>query len=266
MRHCRYTSFTHSQRSVLTSNVVVGTVAFEGYSQSFSFPTHETRDRIKLYQATNEAYISICCPSSCSPYCCRKAPHTAFLLHDSCVQMLQIASKAPMRALWIAVRCKQPSYANFESVGTIHQIRSVIASLSSATPASLPPAISSTLKQMQTLPRELQGMILNFAAPSLGLSLVMVLLDTLPLIQKKRNLAFYEIQTQLRCVDNIYVSYVTIQGQGYVSKLSKEHCHGTEVLPCTAKPSHIIVSLDELGIRGICFETEGFDPKPLKAP
>jgi hypothetical protein len=49
--------------------------------------------------------------------------------------------------------------------------------------------MSSTLQQMENLPPELQGMILDFAAPSLGLSLITVLLDTLSLIMKKRNLA-----------------------------------------------------------------------------
>jgi hypothetical protein len=293
--------------------VVVGTDSFHGYSQSFLSPTHETRSGIKLYQAANKVYISICCPTSCSPYCCRTSPLIAFVFHTECVQTLQTFSEIPIRALWSLVRCIQPLYANFENVGTLQQVRSVTASISSADPAlfrtweqlgqvkhveldgqrsasrtvSQPNhqsmanqpnkirkvgnnqgclEISLAFRLVQKLPPEIQCITLDFAGPSLGLSLLTVLLDTLPLLEIKRTLALHQRQIQLNYSKKMFLSYVTIRGQSYISDISNEQRHGMHEVLCITHPEYAILSLDDLGIRGICFVAEESGSKPTGAP
>jgi hypothetical protein len=235
------------------------------------------------------------------------------VFHTECVQMLQSSSKIPIRALWSLARCIQPFYANFENIGTLSQIRSVTASISSADPALFrtwedsgqvnhvksdeqqsasctvlqpnrrtmanQPDNKSTIRNhqvhlkislafqlMQRLAPEIQCITLNFAGPSLGLSLLTVLLDTLPLLEIKRTLGLHQRQIQLNYSKKMYLSYVTIRGQSYISDISNERRHGMNELPCMTQPEYAIVSLDDLGIRGICFVAEESCSKPTKAP
>jgi hypothetical protein len=171
-----------------------------------------------------------------------------------------------MRALWSFVRCTQPSYANFESAGTIQQIHSVVSSISSTDFGLFPPTIASVLQRIQGVSREIQLMIMDFAGPSLGLSLITVMLDVLPLLNRKRSLAFHEWQVQLDCSKKMYVRCIEVRGQSYLSDISNEACNGMELLPFTAKPDLVIISLDDLGIRGVCFASKGSGLIPAKAP
>jgi hypothetical protein len=155
-------------------------------TEAFPYPKDTTR-RVRWFRASHTAYASICCPAACSPYCCRTSPHTAYLLHDDCVYTLQRTSRSriSMHDLWDFVRCIQPAYAGVEAVapGTRHQRRILTASISSAILTTMPSTNATLLQMIQTLLTELQSMILDFTGQCLGLSLVTVLLDTLPLLE-----------------------------------------------------------------------------------
>lgn len=249
-------------------SLVLGSESFDGYTEPFLNPGKDMKSGIKLDQGANEEYISVCSPGCCFSYCCRMSPYTAFLLHADCVQTLQNIPvvSISMRAIWNFVRCIQPFYANFDDIGTSQQIRSVVASTGSADVAELPPAIAPIIRQTHILPAELQYMILGFAGPCLGLSLFTVLLNTLPLLVQNRTLNFHQSRIQLKCSKKMYVSYATIRDQSYISDISNKWRDGMWVLPCAAYPDYVVVSMDDLGVRDVCFVTEGVGPKPAEAP
>lgn len=244
----------------------MGTDSFIGYSHPFLTPTHETISGIKLYQAAQETYISVCSTTSCFPYCCRTSPNIALLLHVDCIQTLQQGSRIPMRALWVLARCTLPSYANFKYVSAAQQVCTVLASTSSANFALFPPAISLLLQQMPELPTELQLMMLDFASPSLGLSLATVFIGTLPLLEMKRALDFRQRTSQVSCSRKMYVSYVTIRGQSYLSDITNKRCDGMSEISCPDHPDYAVFSMDDLGIRGVRFITRGSGSVPVEAP
>jgi hypothetical protein len=241
----------------------VGNNSFYGYSQTFLAPVQETKTRIKLERPAEEEYISICSPASCSPYCCRTSPLLGFLLHIDCIKVLRNACPISIRALWNFVRCIQPSYSSFDSV---HQIRSVAADIDPADLASLPRVMSSIIKLMQTLPLEIREMILEFAGPSLALSLITVMLDTLPLLKDKNAPAGKARCFELNCSRKIFAKFITVRGQPYLSDLSNKKGDGLHTLCVPARAESFVLSLDDLGIRGICFLAEGSRPTPTYAP
>ncbi|KAF2844442.1 hypothetical protein T440DRAFT_512196 [Plenodomus tracheiphilus IPT5] len=245
---------------------VIGETSFEGYTEPFPYP-NETKKILKWYRSARGAYASICSPKSCSPYCCRTSPHTAFLLHNDCIRTLQRASRSPLskRTIWNFVRCMQPGYAGRESDVIGHQIRTFAASISSADLSTFPVKMVVLLKQIRNLPRELQRMILDFTGPCLGLSLVTVLLDTLPLLEKTHTLD--SSSCQLKFYPNkMYVRYDTIRGQTYISEISNHWHTGMGEISCASQPDHVILSLDDLGIRNVCFSAKGFSSTPVQAP
>jgi hypothetical protein len=246
--------------------VVVGERSFEGYTRPF-LCSNGTRTGVRWHQGTRVTYASICSPGSCSPYCCRTSPHTAFLLHADCVQTLQRASRTPllMRDLWSFVSCFKPAYADLESTGINYQIWSFAASIPSANLATFPPSISILLGQMQKLSTELHITILNFTGPCLGLSLITALLHTLPLLERKLVPEPYSRQPVL-CSNKVFVRYATIRGRLYIADISNNWRAGMDEVSCASQPDHVLLSLDDLGIRGICFGVKGYSPKPVQAP
>jgi len=202
---CRHDTFAFFLSSTLTLETAVGTESFHGYSEPFLTPNQQTKRVIRLYRAARHSYISICSPASCSPYyCCRTLPLVAFLLHLECVQTLLNNCHPPMCAIWSLVRCTQPSYAAFESVGTAHQVRSITAAISTTTNfVSFPPKMSAILQGIQKLPLEIQHMNLGSVGPGVGLSQNTVMLATLPLLKGRRTLLPTERRFELCCSKKI---------------------------------------------------------------
>jgi hypothetical protein len=171
-----------------------------------------------------------------------------------------------MRSLWSFVRCVQPSYANFESNSTVLQVRSIFASIGSADVASLPSTVASVLRKFQKLPGEIQLMILGCTEPSLGMSMLTVRLNVLPLLREKRYLEFCERKDQLQFGKTMYVRYAEIRGQRYLSGISNTNdWDSTEVLSIPDNLDLIVLSLDDLGIRDISCVTPGSSLKTVKA-
>lgn len=170
-----------------------------------------------------------------------------------------------MRDIWNFVRCMQPAYNSLESIGISHQIYCFTASIGLADLATFPPKMAILLQQIQGLPTELQFMILKFTGPCLGLSLITVLLDTLPLIEKAHALKFSDRQL-IPNFDKIYVRYGKIRGQSYVTEISNHWRTHMHKIPRPSDSDHIVLSLDDLGIRDICFSSKGSSSRPTKAP
>jgi hypothetical protein len=246
-------------------SAVVGAGFFHGYSQAFFVPIQETKTKIKLYQAGEHIYISICSPSTCSPYCCRKSKLLGFLLHVDCVMALRKTFPISMRAIWTFGTCIQPSYLSSDSFGTAHQIRSIATAIAKADLASLPQLVSSILHRVQQLPVEIQILILGSAGPSIGLSLLTAVLDTLPLLQDMNTLAGKEDCFELDCSVSIFAEFRTIRGRSYLSNLSHKKGHDWHIIYRPPQAEHLILSLDDLGIISVCFAAEEPKPEPTVA-
>lgn len=169
-----------------------------------------------------------------------------------------------MKALWNLVWCTQPSYASFESVSTVQQIRSILGAINSAD--LVPRKMPTILQRMQNLSVEIQQMILEFAGPSLGLSLTAVLLATLPLLKGGRALPPNGRQFELSYSKEIYVRYITVRGQSYLSEISNEYSDGMGILLKPVNADSVVLSSDDLGIRGVCFIPNVPGPRPVEAP
>jgi hypothetical protein len=123
-----------------------------------------------------------------------------------------------MRTLWNLVHCIQPAYADYGPVNINHQIRSFTTSIGSADLTRFSPEMAETLRHIQGLSTELQLIILGFIGPCLGLSLITVLLDTLPLLEKTHTHTPYHRQLSLY-PKGIYVRRAIIRGQSYISEI-----------------------------------------------
>jgi hypothetical protein len=108
-------------------------------------------------------------------------------------------------------------------------------------------------------------MILNFTGPCLSLSLITVLIHTLPLLERMHASEQYSCQPIL-CFEKVYVKYATIRGELYIADISNHWRADMNEILCASQPDHIILSLDDLGIRGICFGFKGLNSRPVQAP
>jgi hypothetical protein len=170
-----------------------------------------------------------------------------------------------MRDLWSFISCFKPAYAGLESTGIDYQICSFAASIPFANLGTFPLSMSVLLGHVQKLPTELHSMILNFTGPCLGLSLITALLHTLPLLE--RNLAPEPYPRQpVVCSDKVFVRYATIRGRLYIADISNIWRTGMDEVSCASRPNHVVLSLDDLGIRGIFFGVKGSSSKPTQAP
>lgn len=257
-------SLTETEQSLVA---VIGEKSFDGYTRPFLYLNNEKNIVKWRRPMARGAYASICSPKTCWPYCCRTSPHVAFLLHEYCVRTLQGASRTSVskRDIWNFVRYIQPRYRSYESVGIHHQIRSFITSIYSADLTKFQVEMAVLLDHIRNLPTELQLMILDFTGPCLGLSLATVLLETLPLLERTQ--ASTSASCQLNIYpDKTYVRYEKIRGQNYISEISN-HCRaGMKNISCASQPDYVILSLDDLGIRDICFNSKKVSSKPIQAP
>lgn len=60
--------------------------------------------------------------------------------------------------------------------------------------------------------------------------------------------------------------YIMVWGQSSLSDISNEYSKGMSALPKTGNTSSVVLSLDDLGIRGIRFVTSRYSLRPVEAP
>jgi hypothetical protein len=170
-----------------------------------------------------------------------------------------------MRDLWSFVCCFKPAYAGLETIGIDYQIRSFAATIPSAKLAPFPLDMAMLLGHIQKLPAELQLMILDFTGPCLGLSLVTALLHTLPLLKREHASKPY-FRRLVLCSNKVFVRYTKIRGQSYLADISNDWRTGMAEISWASQRDHVVLSLDDLGIRGFCFGVKGVSSRPAQAP
>jgi hypothetical protein len=249
----------------LTLRAVVGVETFEGYTYPFQAPGSKQRDGIKLHTTASTRStqpLSVCPLRSCSPYCsCHTSPRVAFLFHTDCVQLLH-THKIPLRALWTFARSIQPCFSNFDTMTNVQQLRSLSRLAFLPNLVYLPSTVAGILERFASLPLELRAMILDQTERSARFSAITVVSDTLPLLKKVHRRDFYNKSMRLDSCQRIYAAYTTIRGQQYLSKLSNEPSEEMTMVHEASRPLLVILSFDDLGIRGACFVTHESSSNP----
>jgi hypothetical protein len=95
--------------------------------------------------------------------------------------------------------------------------------------------MAETLRHIHGLSTELQLVILGFTGSCLGLSLITVLLDTLPLLEKAQTPTPYHRQLSLY-PERIYVRRAIIRGQSYISKVGNHMYNSMDEILCASNP------------------------------
>jgi hypothetical protein len=210
--------------------------------------------------------ISICCPESCSPYCCRTSQQIAFLMHTACVELLQSTCKAPMSALWDLARSTQPRHFVCDPALQTLGIKQALKAVPDSDLEIFPQKVSATISDLVNMPQELLDMVMDWACPSAALSLITVLLCTRPLVISYRPRPM--VTRKLKWSRDIYASYTVVRGQNYLSDLSNEKRRGMRLLhsASSSRPNFALLSVDDLGIRNVLLAPDISDLHPENAP